>query len=152
MKSHGNKSARLSHALELRDAALTIIKRIGIWNRTARDTRHLSAHANSFEIFYRTPFQRMPQVNNALKYRAAQLGLTAPKNLPYGLDIWAPNKVMNIEWDDKGNVELVSFHPGAWELELFALGREPINLQGVRLARVRYCPDSGQIPQRAEMT
>ena len=32
------------------------------------------------------------------------------------------------------------------------LGREPINLQGVRLARVRYCPDSGQIPQRSEMS
>jgi hypothetical protein len=32
------------------------------------------------------------------------------------------------------------------------LGREPINLQGVRLARVRYCPDSDQIPQRSELS
>jgi hypothetical protein len=32
------------------------------------------------------------------------------------------------------------------------LGREPINLQGVRPARVRYCPDSVQIPQRSEMS
>ena len=30
--------------------------------------------------------------------------------------------------------------------------REPINFQGVRLARVRYCPDSVQIPQRSEMS
>jgi hypothetical protein len=32
------------------------------------------------------------------------------------------------------------------------LGREPINLQGFRLARVRYSPDSDQIPQRSEMS
>jgi hypothetical protein len=32
------------------------------------------------------------------------------------------------------------------------LGREPINLQGVRLARVRYAPDSDQIPRRREMS
>ena len=33
-----------------------------------------------------------------------------------------------------------------------SLGREPINLQGVRLAKVRYCPDSDQILQRSEMS
>ena len=32
------------------------------------------------------------------------------------------------------------------------LGREPINLQGFRLARVRYSPDSDQIPQRSVMS
>jgi hypothetical protein len=32
------------------------------------------------------------------------------------------------------------------------LGREPINLQGFRLARVRYSPDSDQIPQRGVMS
>ena len=31
-------------------------------------------------------------------------------------------------------------------------GREPINLQVVRLARVRYASDSGQIPQRRQMS
>jgi hypothetical protein len=30
----------------------------------------------------------------------------------------------------------------------YSLGREPINVQGVRLASVRYCPDSDQISQR----
>ncbi len=33
-----------------------------------------------------------------------------------------------------------------------SLGREPINLQGVRLARVRYAPDSDETPQRSEMS
>ena len=40
-----------------------------------------------------------------------------------------------------------------YDLEAAAfLGREPINLQGVRLARVRYCPDSDQNPQRSELS
>jgi hypothetical protein len=32
------------------------------------------------------------------------------------------------------------------------LGREPINLQGVRLARVRYTSNSDQILQSSEMS
>ena len=32
-------------------------------------------------------------------------------------------KVLNIEWDDHGKVELVSFRRGAWELELITLAR-----------------------------
>jgi hypothetical protein len=49
-----------------------------------------------------------------------------PQNLPYGLDVWAPNKVLNIEWDDKGNYALVSFRPGAWEAELTALAETEV--------------------------
>jgi hypothetical protein len=68
----------------------------------------------------------MPQAHDSVKYRAAQHGLTVPQNLPYGLDVWAPNKVLNIEWDDKGNYALVSFRPGAWEAELTALAETEV--------------------------
>ena len=78
---------------------------------------------SGLHISYRTPFQRIPQADDALKYRAAQHSLTIPENLPYGLDVWAPKKVLNIEWDDHGKVELVSFRRGAWELELITLAR-----------------------------
>jgi len=40
--------------------------------------------------------------------------------LPYGLDIWAPKKVMNIEWSDQGELAIVSFRRGAWEDELIS--------------------------------
>jgi hypothetical protein len=43
--------------------------------------------------------------------------------LPYGLDVWAPNKVLNIEWDAQGKVVLVSLHRGDWEAELMALAQ-----------------------------
>lgn len=41
--------------------------------------------------------------------------------LPCGLDIWAPYKVLNIEWDPKdGAVSLRSFRRGDWERNLHA--------------------------------
>jgi hypothetical protein len=88
--------------------------------------KFLSARIGGLHISYRTPFQRMPQADDALKYRAVQHGLTVPQNLPYGLDVWAPKKVLNIEWDDKGNVALVSLRPGAWESELITLAKSEV--------------------------
>ena len=130
MKARMSKSTKLAHALLLRDGALTVLKRVGVWEtiavRGAGDMKFLSARIGSLDILYRTPFQRMPQPDDALKYRAAQLGLTSPKNLPYGLDIWALKKVLNIEWDDKGNVALVSLRHGAWESELITLAKNEV--------------------------
>jgi hypothetical protein len=40
--------------------------------------------------------------------------------MPYGLDIWAHQKVMNLEWDDDGSVELITFKRGEWEAQLAA--------------------------------
>ena len=122
-----SKSAKLAHAHLLRNAALTVIKNMGVWKtvtvRGAGEMKFLSARVGSLDILYRTPFQRMPQPGDVLKYQAAQLGLTVPENLPYGLDVWAPKKVLNIEWDDKGKVALVSLQRGTWELELIKLAK-----------------------------
>ena len=44
-------------------------------------------------------------------------------NLPYGLDIWdihGVGKVLNIEWRDTGEFELVSFRRGEWESTVLA--------------------------------
>jgi hypothetical protein len=38
----------------------------------------------------------------------------------YGLDVWAPNKVLNLEWDD-GGVAIISFRPGLWEKALLSV-------------------------------
>jgi hypothetical protein len=110
---------RLGRALRLRDIALAIVRRQGTWKRAGKVNLLMASHG-TISIGYRTPFQRLPDANNQLKYMAAQLGRRAPQNLPYGLDIWAPKKVLNVEWDDQGNVVLVSFRPGEWEAELAA--------------------------------
>jgi hypothetical protein len=53
-----------------------------------------------------------------MKYVAALRGWECPKNLPYGLDIWWNNKVLNVEWSDDGRTDVVSYKPGRWESEL----------------------------------
>jgi hypothetical protein len=43
----------------------------------------------------------------------------------YGLDIWFPRKkVLNVEWNDEGLIQIGSYRPGAWEGQLssFASG------------------------------
>jgi hypothetical protein len=42
--------------------------------------------------------------------------------LPYALDIWfARKKVLNVEWNDGGFIQIVSYRPGAWEGQLLSL-------------------------------
>jgi hypothetical protein len=50
----------------------------------------------------------------ALAYMRALL--KGKENLPYGLDIWNKGKkVLNIEWRDGGEIEVISYLPGEWE-------------------------------------
>src|SRR6266568_9324681 len=124
MKARMTESAKLGRALILRDAGLTIVRRMGLWEAVgvrrratsgAGEMKLLSARLGGLHISYRTPFQQLPQADDASRYRAAQHGLTLHQNLPYRLDVYTTKKVLNIEWDDNGNVVLVSLHPGAWE-------------------------------------
>ena len=39
----------------------------------------------------------------------------AKASLPYGLDVYAPKRVLDIAWDDAGTVELIRYDPGEWE-------------------------------------
>ena len=45
--------------------------------------------------------------SDRVRYMRAVLGASEP--LPFGLIIWAPDKVLNIEWGDDGAVNLVRF-------------------------------------------
>jgi hypothetical protein len=126
------KRAKLERTLVLRDAALKVVRRTGVWElikvagQPARNIKVLSARIGSLQISYRIPFHQTPQPSDAVKYCAAQHGLTVPWNLTFGLDVWAPNKVLNIEWDDKGNYAIVSFRPGTWEAELTVLAESKV--------------------------
>jgi hypothetical protein len=126
------RSTKLLRALQLRNAGLSVIRCSGMWQACggtprsvpgAGSMRFLTARTGTLWISCRTPFQRIPHADDDLKYRAVQYGLTVPKNLPYGLDVWAPKKVLNIEWDNSGNVALVSMRRGSWETELISAAR-----------------------------
>jgi hypothetical protein len=111
------KEEKIARVIALRDAALIVVKRAGAWE-AASQIKLLTAHVGTLLIGYHTPFQRLPEAPEQMKYFAAQHGKLSPESWPYGLDVWAPKKVMCIEWDDQGNVLLLSLRHGEWEAEL----------------------------------
>ena len=43
---------------------------------------------------------------------------------PYGIEVWAGGKVLNVGWDHTDVLDVVSFRRGQWEQELLAV--EPV--------------------------
>lgn len=124
--------------LELREAALAIVKNRGAWEDVS-GMKFLGATIGSISIGHRGRFQRLPQISSQVKYLAALHGLPVRMNLPYGLDIWmtGEGKVLNLEWDDAGAFELVSYRRGIWEDELLGVARcEPM---ATRLSESSSC-------------
>jgi hypothetical protein len=113
------RRTRLVRALELREPALNIIRKHGKWADYG-ETRLLEALHAGFRIAYRTPFNKY-DVPAAFKVKLAILGLKPPQFLPYGLEIWAKERCMCLEWDDEGKTEMW-FRSGPWEAELARLG------------------------------
>ena len=101
-------TTRLGRALRLRDLALAIVRRQGTWKGAGKVNLLMASHG-TISIGYRSPFQRLPDASDQLKCRAAQLGRRALQNLPYGLDIWAPKKVLNVEWARRFNARKRTF-------------------------------------------
>jgi hypothetical protein len=109
--------ARLKAALEMRDVGLAVLKKVG--KPEPGMGNDVTATRGVLMLSVHTPFSEQgPGPSEYHKYLGATIGLVPPKNLPYGLDIWAPKKVLNIEWNDHGHVVLVRFKPGAWQWEL----------------------------------
>jgi hypothetical protein len=109
-------------AIELRDLALSIVKARGEWMKTKPGWPNLLAFNNGdLRIAYRSPFQKMPPPPSGELIRTSMAhGLMPLENLPYGLDIWARGKVLNVEWSD-GDVNVRSYKAGSWERELETL-------------------------------
>jgi hypothetical protein len=123
--------ANKERAMELRDIALAIVRARGSWEPIylakqpgrAKQIIHraLSFKDGELSIAYRTPFQRLPPLPQRVKVIAAMTNMPI-EELPYGLDIWCPRKVLNIEWDAAGEVRIANFKRGKWELKLEAIG------------------------------
>ena len=110
---------RTENALRIRDVALIRLRSKGSQEKLQGSLNGsvLSWKGEGLLLVHRTPFQKLPPVREAVKYQAAKLE-RRPENLGYGLDIWEKpgiGKVLNIEWDDAGTVDLVSFRHGDWE-------------------------------------
>ncbi len=111
-------------AIELRDAALSVLENYGRWMPCgSRDLHMLTADVSNLLILYRTPFQKVFKPPEPMKYMAAVFG-QSPRILPSGLDIWHGQKVLSIDWDDAEGVEVRSFTQGKWEGMLLAMRRD----------------------------
>ena len=110
---------RLDAALRVRDAALMKMRVEGLWEVT-NIGRVLMWKQMGLRMVFRTPFNKLPQIPEHIKYLAAETG-RSPINLNYGLDIWFNDKnVLKIEWDDSERVRLTSFRRGDWERKVLA--------------------------------
>ena len=63
---------------------------------------------------------RSEKCHNQTRARGALISPT-----PWGLDIWADKKVLNIEWDDRKDItELVTLKRGDWEQTVLSWAAE----------------------------
>jgi hypothetical protein len=59
------------------------------------------------------------EIPGEMRYFAAATGRSG--HLPHELSIWRKTpseKVLNVTWDDTGNLELITYQPGEWEAQL----------------------------------
>jgi|SRR5580692_1125256 hypothetical protein len=117
-----DKATKLARIEGLRAGALRVVKELGNWTRIKMgdsDRPIMGAELGDVKILLRTPFQPLPPMNQFMRYQSALLG--GKENLPYGLDIWfARKKVLNVEWNDEGLIQIRSYRPGEWEGQLCA--------------------------------
>jgi hypothetical protein len=118
-------STKKTRAIELLEMALPVVKALGAWQRIEGGPNLLDFRTGSLIIAYRSPFQKPPPPSAELIRKSVTFGVLPGKNLPHGLDIWAPpRKVLNIEWSDDGDMLIVGYKAGPWEQELEQLAAE----------------------------
>jgi hypothetical protein len=112
-------SPRGRRALELRQQAIAVVQKHGSWEPVGT-MRWLSAKLGNLDISYRTPFQPVPRVPEAMRVYRARDGRCA--DFGYGIDVWWQHKkVLGIVWNDPKPIEIFNFHRGEWEHEMAKL-------------------------------
>lgn len=114
-------NARRERVTLLRDAAMRVVRSKGIWDLRS-EPPFLCFESSELRLNYRGPqeFFGLPDIsyNDLLSKRF-------PNSRRFGLDVYGTgHKTMNLEWDDDGEVEIVSFKRGAWEEVLLSLAEE----------------------------
>ena len=121
------KISRIQCAVAIRDAALAVFARAQE-SEPAGSAAVLWIEYRGLKLALRTPFQRVGHITPARRRRILALcalyNIEPKFNLPYGLDIWtAEQKVLNIEWSHRDEIDLVSFKRGAWEKRMIPATR-----------------------------
>lgn len=109
-------------ALKIRDAVMSLMTE----EENSSDTpfgKYFWISVNGLEIAHRVPLSTIVRGD----HQSITVALGFPQqNLPFSLEIWLAEeggKVLFLEWDTDGNINLVRFTRGSWEqraLELSA--------------------------------
>ncbi len=119
------RTDRTARALAIRDHLLPLIRAHGAMREISKGgLRMVAWKAGRFAFALRSPFTSWPDVAPD-SYAAALAEQRAGPVLPWGLDVWHGCKVLSLQWDDAGRVEVISFNRGPWEDEALAMRADP---------------------------
>ena len=110
--------SRLDMAISIRDAALKKLKNDGQFEDYGFGPL-LVWRGDEVEMSHHTPYWNLSTPSDDASRKCYVAGMDLRLYLFYGLDIWGTQgKVLNIEWDHKDRVDLVSFRRGEWEQQV----------------------------------
>jgi hypothetical protein len=107
----------LEAMMQLRNRAIAMLK--GARWHGAEGNRALIRETDDLRIAYSGPFRWAAEIPSEMKYFAAAITENGP--LPHKLTVWLkkpPRNVLDVTWDDDGQIYLVAYEPGDWEVHL----------------------------------
>src|SRR3984957_17479251 len=107
----------LEAIMQLRNRAIAKLK--GASWHGVEGTRALICETDDLRIAYAGPFRWAAEIPSEMKHFAAATSEDGP--LPHQLTVWLkkPSRnVVNVTWNDDGQIYLVAYEPGDWEAHL----------------------------------
>jgi hypothetical protein len=108
----------LEAMMQLRNKAIAMLKG-GIWQNDGNGRRALIRETDDLRIAYAGPFRWAAEIPAEMKHFAAAIDEYGPR--PHKLTVWLkkPSRnVLNVTWNDDGQIYLVAYEPGDWEAHL----------------------------------
>ena len=101
--------SRRDRVLAARTGAMKLANSSGSWE-LAGPIKSLTAQRGDVTVALRG-FQELPE-----EPEATSAGI---ETLPYGLGVWfRGQKVLDLEWAEAGELEIITYKPGEWEAAL----------------------------------
>ena len=107
----------LEAIMQLRNRAIAMLK--GASWHGVEGNRALICETDDLRIAYAGPFRWAAEIPSEMKHIAAAIDENGPR--PHKLTVWLkkPSRnVLNLTWNDDGQIYLVAYEPGDWEVHL----------------------------------
>jgi hypothetical protein len=108
----------LAAIMQLRNRAIAKLKGAS-WLNDVEGNRALICETDDLRIAYAGPFRWAAEIPSEMKHFAAAINKNGA--VPHKLTVWLkkPSRnVLNVTWNDDGQIYLVAYEPGDWEVHL----------------------------------